>query len=98
MNEWEILSDIVTIIQQNPLLLGLIFSIIRNLGGYLYNGFYFGNWAYEKKQLAATLTLYETFFIGLQGVAGLPMTWTVALTVAVDIVKSLKNAAEALAK
>ena len=94
MNEWEILQGIIDVFRNNPVLLGLLFGIIRNLGGYLYNGFKTGQWTYQKEQLFATLTLYETFFIGLQGIAGLSSSATVALTVAVDIVKSLKNAME----
>jgi hypothetical protein len=84
-------------ILQNPVLLGLIFAIIRNIGGYAYNCFAAKKLLpYSASMLLETLTLYETFFIALSGLADLPASWAVTLTVAVDMIRSVKKAVEGI--
>lgn len=78
---------------KNPALLALLFVIIRNIGGYLTACFKAKKLvAYEPSQLGETLTLYETFFIGLSQIPNMPITWIAGLTVLVDILRSFKEA------
>lgn len=89
----EELNAILEILRQNPILLGLIFSIVRNIGGYIVECFNAKKLVpYEAMKLLETLTLYETFFIALGGIANLPATWTAIVAVAVDMLRSIKKA------
>jgi len=78
---------------KNPALLALLFVIIRNIGGYLTACFKAKELIpYESMQFLETLTLYETFFIGLSQVPSMPLHWTATLTVLVDVLRSFKEA------
>jgi len=82
-------------ILKNPILLGLIFAIIRSLGGYLTECFREKKLvSYNASKLLETLTLYETFFITLNGVASVPQTWTASIVVLVDVIRSFKKVVE----
>jgi len=78
---------------KNPALLALFFVIIRNIGGYLTASFKAKKLIpYDGMQFLETLTLYETFFIGLSQIPTMPIHWTATLTVLVDVIRSFKEA------
>jgi hypothetical protein len=88
----DIIFQVLTIFQQNPILLGLLISVIRNIGGYLTECFTQHKIVqYQGAKLLETFTLYETFFVAAGQVGGLSNGYTVILAVAVDIVRSLKK-------
>jgi hypothetical protein len=79
-------------ILKNPLILGAIFAIVRNIGGYAT-----ACWTakkllpYSGYQLLETFSLFETFFVLLMGVASLPSESAATIAVIVDILRSLKK-------
>ena len=82
-------------ILKNPVLLGLLFAIIRNLGGYITECFRAKKLVpYSKSSLLETMSLYETFFITLGGVASVPQNWVAVITVLVDVIRSFKKVVE----
>jgi len=82
---------------KNPALLALLFVIIRNVGGYITACFTAKKvLPYEWTQLGQTLTLYETFFIGLSQIPSMPIAWTAMIAVFVDIFRSFKEAIKLL--
>ena len=95
----EQFKTIIDILQQNPILLGLIIAIIRNIGGYIAECFNAKQLVrYEAMKLLETLTLYETFFITLGSIATLPSQYTTIVAVAVDMIRSVKKAVESYRK
>src|SRR4030042_6581427 len=88
--DWKlILKEIIA----NPIAMGAIIALIWNLGGYISH---ITNAKalekYELIQLVETLVLFETVFIAISGVAGLPTTWATVIGLIVAIVRSLKKA------
>lgn len=82
-------------ILQNPALLGLLFAIIRNIGGYAYNCFAAKKLLpYSASMFLETLALYETFFIALGGLADLPANHYVTISVVLDVIRSVKKAVQ----
>ena len=89
MGFWELLMQALI---ENPVLLGALLAIIRNVGGYI------THLASTKKlepweplKFVETLLLYETFINLLLLVPGMPTTWATALTVLIDQIRALKN-------
>lgn len=86
------INMILDILRQNPAILGLVIAVIRNIGGYAVECFNAKKLVqYEGMKLLETLTLYETFFITLGSIATLPIAYTAAATVAVDVIHSIKK-------
>lgn len=95
MSEFDVIGNVILDIVKNPIMLALIFAIIRNIGGYIVACFEAKKLLpYENAKFLKTLTLYEVFLVSLIGVASLPQQWAVTLTVIVDIIYSLKTAIE----
>src|SRR4030042_4636129 len=88
--DWKlILEGIIS----NPLAMGAIITLVWNLGGYIQH--ITGAKALEKYeliQLVETLVLFETVFIAVSGVAGLPTSWSTVIGLIVAVVRSLKKA------
>jgi hypothetical protein len=88
-------NPLIQEIAQNPILFALLISIARNIGGWITTCFKQRKLVpWDKVQFLETLSLYETFFITLGGLANLPNSWTVPLTVIVDALRSLKAGIE----
>jgi hypothetical protein len=82
-------------ILSNPLLFGLLVSIVRNIGGYFTECFRAHRLLpYSGSKLLETLTLYETFFVTLGGMAGLPSSYVVPITAALDVLRSFRKVVE----
>jgi hypothetical protein len=82
-------------ILKNPVLLAAIIAIVRNILGYATECFNAKKLLpYSATKFLETLTLYETFFIILGGIASTPETWTAGITVAIDVLRSVKKAVE----
>ena len=89
------LTLIYDLFRYNPLLLGLLIGVVRNIGGYASACIQAGKLvAYEKKKLLETLVLYETFFIAFLAVGNLPEIWAIGIAVALDGLRSLKKTIE----
>ena len=88
-------TDLIVEILKNPVILAALIAVIRNVGGYIYNCFEAKKvLTYNASDFLVTLGIWETFFVALNAVGGLPTTWTLALTTIVDVVRSLKAAIE----
>jgi len=84
-----VLLDIV----KNPAILAIIFAIIRNIGGYIYNCFEAKKLLpYSIADFLVTLGICETFFILLGGVASLDTNSVAVVTVIVDVIRSFRQA------
>jgi hypothetical protein len=93
VKQTEIDINTLTQILQNPIVLGALIGLIRNIGGYIYNCFEAKKLLqYNGMQLLETLALWETFFLALSGVAGLPTSTTVTLTTIIDIIRTVRKA------
>jgi hypothetical protein len=87
------INSVLDILRQNPILLGFIIGILRNIIGYTVECFNAKKIVkYEGMKLLETLALYEGFFIALGSVANLPATWTTIAALAVDMIRSVKKA------
>jgi hypothetical protein len=88
-------ENLLKITLENPILIGFIFAIIRNIGGYVVECFQAKKLLpYSGQAALKTLTLYETFFIALNGAVGVDMEITAISALAVDIIHSIKAAIE----
>ncbi len=86
------LIAVAEFIKNNPMLLGLILTIVYNLAGYIASmakikGFE----PYDKYKFLQTLAIFEGLFIGLQGIAGLDPQWVALAAIIVAVLKTLKS-------
>jgi len=80
---------------KNPILLALLFAVVRNIGGYLTAIFKEKKpLKYEPAKFLETLTLYETFFVALMGLTSLPVEYVAGIVVLVDVLRSVKEASK----
>jgi hypothetical protein len=89
------LIDFSTIqaILANPIVLAAILAVIRNIGGYIYNCLEAKQLLpYSASQFLVTLALWETLFVGLQGVGNLPPEIVTAIAFGLDFIRGLKTA------
>lgn len=78
---------------KNPALLAVLFAIVRNLGGYIYNCFEAKKvLPYSASDFLVTLGIWETFFILLGGLASMDTNSMATLTVIVDVMRSFRQA------
>jgi hypothetical protein len=91
---------IMQTIADNPALIGALVALAWNFGGYITRLAQVRKIEkYEWLQLAESLALFETLFLILQGIGGLPAQWTVVISVTLAFIRSVKKAiAELLAK
>jgi hypothetical protein len=85
------MDPIISAIVNNPALFAAVIALIRNLGGYIVKLLHirgFEKW--DKMQALETLALYETFFLALQGIAGIPGQYTAIIVVILDAIRNLK--------
>ena len=87
------MTDIIEILATNPLIIAAILAIIYNLGGYIAQILKVKQLEkYEVAKLGETLVLFETLFLVLSTVGGLPVKYTAIIVIAVAVVRSLKSA------
>lgn len=83
----------VQAILANPMVLAAILAVIRNIGGYIYNCLEAKQLLpYSASQFLVTLALWETLFVGLQGVGNLPPEIVTAIAFGLDFIRGLKTA------
>jgi hypothetical protein len=78
---------------KNPLIIGAILALIRNIGGYIYNCLEAGKiLRYNGKDLLVTLGLWETFFTLFMGLGSFPLEYTTVVTAIIEAIRSFRNA------
>lgn len=93
------LSEILDTLAANPLLLGAILAIIYNIAGYIMSMLKIkAVESYQLAELGKTLVLFESLFLLLSQLGGLPVKYTTAITIVLAVVVSLKDKISALAK
>jgi hypothetical protein len=80
-------------ILQNPLFIGAVLALLRNIGGYLYNCFEAKKLLpYDASQLLLTMGLWETVFTIAMGSGYVDAQTTTILTLVLDWIRGLKTA------
>lgn len=85
-------EEIIELFTNNPMLLGIIFAIARNIGGYLYNCAEARKFLpYSGVKMLETIALWESLLLILTG-AGVPTKWSVVITLGLDFLRSVRKA------
>ena len=91
--------DVLTTLLTNPQFVALIIAIIWNIAGYVAAILHVkGLEKYDAAKLAETFVLFEGLFTILATVAGLPLTYTAAITIVLVFIRSLQKAFEQYAQ
>lgn len=84
--------EILQAITANPILMGALLTLIFNIGGYIGSMLKVkGVEPYDKFKALETLALFETIFIGLQGVAGIDAQYVAVIAIVINVIYSLKK-------
>jgi len=87
------MADILETLATNPQVLAAILAIVYNIGGYASQLLKIKQLEkYEVTKLAETLVMFETLFLVLSTIGGLPIKYTAVLVIAVAVVRSVKSA------
>ena len=93
------MADILEVLATNPMVLAAILAVIYNIGGYVAQLLKVKQIEkYEVAKLGETLVIFETLFVVLSTVGGLPVKYTAVIVIAVAVVRSLKSALDKYTK
>lgn len=85
--------DVLQTLLANPQFVAAIIAVIWNISGYIAALLKIkGLEKYELTKLGETLLLFEAVFTIMATVAGLPLSWTAVIAIAVVVIRSVKSA------
>lgn len=92
------MTEILDILLNNPLLIAAVLAVVWNIAGYIAQMLKIKKLEpYEVTKLAETLVLFESVFVIMSTIAGIPVTWTTIAAIAVVILQNIISKLKKLA-